>query len=215
MAVAPGAVPSWPVRVVADGQSLVYHPYTDGATSSFWRQLGYLLDVPVGHVAVGGMGWLNLLNGLEGSCDPAVERWATILQPSSARNGLVMFGGQGDLGGNSGATIYDRACDYADAARVGTTVNGETVAFDFVVCLTIPEVSVALWGGPYEPQRTDFNDLLRANAEDKFDGVVDLDGFLTDPTDATYYLDGLHLNARGSRRCAEEAEPVVSPLLTP
>jgi hypothetical protein len=201
----PFLTPSWPVRLVNDGQSLGIYPYDDGPLT-FYRKLGFLLEVPIRSVAVGGMGWLNLLNGNEEfDVDPAPVRWEPELFPTSQRNGLIMFGGQGDLS-ETGAVIYDRACDYADAAHA--------FGFDFVVCLTITPVSVATWGGPYEPQRSDFNTLLLANAEAKFDGVVDLSEIqLSDG--APTYLDGLHLDYLGAQIAAEATAVVVEPLLTP
>lgn len=105
----------------------------------------------------------------------------------------VVWGGTNDIeGGDSLATVQATMATYI--------ANRKLRGWEKVIALTIAPRADAPWLPAMETIRQDFNTWLLANyAGLGFDAVVDVasDPDLSDPNDATYYADKLHMTAAG------------------
>lgn len=115
---------------------------------------------------------------------------------NGSRQVLVDIGGQSDLlGGLTAAQILSAAESYADGRR--------TAGFDLIVGCTVPPIqqTTGVWGtytAAMETQRVAYNPLLKASSH--FDAVADIAAIvqLADPSDTTYFSDGLHPTLAGA-----------------
>ena len=150
------------------------------------------------NVHIGAMSWTQLAATQTGRCHVHANTGLVTV--------LVMCGGTSDIyvEQDSGATCYADHVAYADAARAA--------GFDLVVATTL--VKADGYGGGAETRRTDFNTLLLADASNAFDAVADFaaDPSLDDPTDTTYYLDGIHWKIAGAAAAAACMVPVLQSL---
>jgi hypothetical protein len=119
---------------------------------------------------------------------------------------LLMCGGQSDLlDGVDGHELLDLEMGYAAGAR--------DAGVDSVVIFTI--VPSTAYSASVERARRVHNRLLLDHPGGTFDGVVDVAGIasLADPSDRTYYMDGLHWRGPATTLVSEAALVVVQPIL--
>lgn len=122
---------------------------------------------------------------------PTVVSRVDSLARNATRSILIDIGGTSDLlGGMSAAALLATVEAYADARRAA--------GYERVIELTVPPTS--LISGGAETQRQAYNAALLANANGKFDAVVDVAGhpLLDDSSDVAYYSDALHWTAAGA-----------------
>lgn len=179
-------------RVVFDGQSLNAAPLAN----PYPRQLMTTLrsGVPWTNVPISGTSWTTLAK--------SASQRSYLFGTKAAVNIFIMCGGTSDItDGDTAATIYADMESYADGAR--------TAGFDYVIGTTItPSTSFT---GPQETVRVAANVLIMADAGAAFEAQVDFaaDTRLDDPTDATYYTDGLHWTTAGAGVAAELMAPAL------
>lgn len=127
------------------------------------------------------------------------------------KSGLVtvyaMVGGILDYQlGASGATVYTRSKAMATLARAASpgtvlVVASTTTPYD-------------LLGGAEETARLAGNTTILADADNAFDDVVDLCASpMHDPTNTTYYSDGVHPTATGASMIADRMAAAITALL--
>lgn len=118
-----------------------------------------------------------------------------------------MVGGIADVQlGASAAVIYTRVKAMATLARAAGGAS------TLVIASTITPYD--LLSAPLETVRLDANTLLLADADVAFDAVVDLCAApMDDPTNTTYYSDGLHPTTVGAGLIATRMAAAVTPLL--
>lgn len=195
--------PPW--YVVFDGQSLNLEP--DAATcypTVLMEEYVTPYAKPYANVALGATSWTNNYTSAPhrcfqyGKCSPV-----TILIMCGGTADLSAFGGELD----TGAELYADMSAYADAARAA--------GFGYVINTTVQDFN---GGATPETNRLDANTLIIADADDKFDYVVDFAGDprLDDSNDTTYYhTDKVHPNAAGAAVMAELMKADgLDPLLT-
>lgn len=179
--------------VVFAGQSLNNNP---NSASSYPSQVMAGRGLPWMNVAINSHSWTNLAVDL--GLDPFGQHATTI---------GVFLGGESDITpeGNDGATTYADLLTYVALCRVAGCGP--------VVFCTIPPW-VGITAGD-ETARTDYNALvLAAVIQGDADAVVDLAAVavLTDPSNATYYSDGLHWTQAGAAAAAAAVGPVLDTL---
>jgi hypothetical protein len=144
-----------------------------------------------------GTGWIELAATRHERVDP--------LARAAALTVLSMNGGSNDvLAGEAGARSYAVQQEYCRAAKAA--------GFAHVVTFTLlPSTHMT---PAMDAERRSLNDLVLANEDDLFDGVVDLTGHvaLSDPSGPLYH-DGLHLLPKGHTAVADVARPVFLGLL--
>ncbi len=179
---------------VADGQSLNLQPDFGTTYPQVIASSHPSLQVKV--AALGGTSWTDL-------ADTQAARLNTMAN-SATNTMLVLCGGTGDvvLENDSGATIYADMVAYASAAR--------SAGFDKIAAQTITKTT-GMTGGQ-NTSRTDANTLLLADASHAFDAVIDVaaNANLSDPTNTTYYFDGIHWTTAGAAIAAGLVDPTVS-----
>lgn len=205
-------VPEW--CVVFDGQSLnVVPPGVDGYPAKVMagRSSAY---VPAALSAVGASSWTTLAQSRALRINPHAD--------AAPNTVLVMMGGTFDVvfEADTGAQLYADHKTYAEAAKAA--------GFDKVVVLTITPTTDM--GVNQNNRRRAGNDLLIGNADAVFDAVVDVacdstlsdpgapqdgttfygSGLLSDPSNTTYYSDGVHFTNTGAQACADDVAPALT-----
>lgn len=189
------------VSIVFDGQSLLNVPLAPANSASRAMQGRPYRWV---NVSINGTSWTTH----QGTA--ATRLWPQAV--GTVANIHVMNGGQQDVfDGDTGATIYDDACDYAEAAKA----NG----FTHTVLCTLPAMGPDMLGsgwptGPMSTAIASFNSLVVANSRG-VDEVVRLDlDPLDDATDPTYFLvDRLHPSAAGAQVIGDRMWTAISAVL--
>lgn len=197
-----------PVRIVFDGQSMNNSPAPPNNVPTF---LMHGRGLPWANVSISGEGWLDLTATVTTRLFPQARN------RSGCTDILIMFGGQGDMwnslpnGQQTGAVTYQRAIDYADAAR--------GAGFDKVLIVACPTAGPNVLGTgrptPSESQALiDYNALILANSGG-FDAVADVSvSPFDDATNATYFaIDRTHLTAVGAETAASYIAPELDMLL--
>lgn len=187
-----------PFVCVFDGQSLNFTPtLSDNYPIRLMAQLGFPTPVTIW---VGGIGWADL------ATDGAGYQSLTTRGGNYSDAGLVtsymMCGGTSDvLAAVPAADIYGYMGDLAAEAR--------SLGYDKVLASTITPFTG--FTGPQEAIRDAANALILADASTYFDGVADFDGTpgLSDPSNTTYYSDGLHFTAAAAQIAADTMQPVL------
>lgn len=198
-----------PVRVVFDGQSMNESPpYPNNSPK--WAMLG--TNIPWIEVGIGGNGWQDLTPTINTRLKPQARNRAGCLDI------LVMNGGQGDrlnspgTGGTTAETCYQRALDYAAAARA--------LGFHKIITVTWPQWGDILFGGDRATVedlavKDAYNQMVLDNAED-WDAVVDCHtpAPFTNAADTTYFaIDQLHLNPLGASIMGELIREKIEELI--
>jgi lysophospholipase L1-like esterase len=185
-------------QLVFDGQSLnneprFGHPYPE-------QLMARLHD----HVQLGPVVAVNGTSYAQRSYDAAQR-----VDPhfgAAERSLFLDLAGQSDLSaGMPAERVLAAAETYARARRKA----GARLAAVF----TVPP---STWFSKSEDQqRVAYNQLLRLNTHHVFDAVIDIAARpeFADPSDPTYFYDGLHPTDNGARVIADTAEPVVRALL--
>lgn len=185
--------------VNGDGQSLLRFPETPpGQTMPDY--LAALLapqGIKVSNVAHSAISYSGLLPDLT-SRDGNAKIARTTL--------TILVGGFSDvwLENNAGTVVYADMGRYADAKRA--------LGYTYVIGTTITPASDSVWFAQAQKDKwTDANVLILADANSKFDTVIDLAGTpgLDDPDDLTYYADGLHWTAAGAELAADTVYPII------
>lgn len=103
---------------------------------------------------------------------------------------VIIFLGTNDIvvNGTSGADTYQLLCDLADLVRAAGATNISAITM-------LPRTA----GAPFATERDIFNGLLLANAESKFDTIINTTAVpaLQNQNDTTYFADTTHLNNTG------------------
>ncbi len=192
------SVRTQPAALVFDGQSLNLIPFGQWGTNGFPQRVAAGLGLPWENPSIGGKDWDTLQQ------DAATRTY--IYGKFAAKTILVMNGGTSDVQlGDSGAQVYTDMSTFADGAR--------TAGFSKVCALTITKFT-GIPGGQ-DTQRIAANSAIMADASSKFDAKVDVanDVNLADPSNTTYYVDGLHWTSTGAAVAASLVIPAVRALL--
>jgi hypothetical protein len=105
---------------------------------------------------------------------------------------LCDFSGQSDLLASMSAE------DLLAVAEANATAR-RAAGFDQIITTTVPSMTSAWnWTSPMETQRLAYNHLLKQS--NKFDSVADIASLpqLQDPSNTTYFSDGLHMTPAGA-----------------
>lgn len=193
--------PTW--RVIADGQSLA--TTTSGGVGGRW--IDHLMEERPERaisIAVDGNSWTNLAATQSARVRPY------LLGSTLTKLIFILCGGQGDLiEGDSAATLYSDMSTYAESARTIGAAPGRTV---YVIAQTIPRNGLSNPG----IIRPAANELIKADAGNHFDAVVDVDvPPLDDPFDPVYYndFDTLHWTSAGCQVVAGLCAPALDAIL--
>lgn len=179
--------------IICDGQSFNYTPFAalpgdpveaSGAAPTFPKILASLLPgMAVFVVGLSGTTYATRATSVSSRVYPLLG-----LGPLTVIHDL---GGPSDLLADlTAAQVLAASEGYADAARAAG-------AHRILTATVTPALN---YSGAQNAQRVAYNALLRANANGKFDGIVDIDGIpqLANPNDAAQYLDGLHPTYTGT-----------------
>ena len=175
--------------VVFDGQSLNNRPFTGAFPALVMARHPRRAWL---NCAIGGLSWTNLAVSVAARTRYACSPWE--------RRIGVLTGGYSDiLGGDSGATAHADMVAYAAAAGFTHTI----------ACTMTHGVDTT---GAEQGRIDAFNELVRGYG---WDGVADFAAspILSDPSNATYFVDGLHWTAAGAEEAADILDPVLAPLL--
>lgn len=187
------------VAVVFDGQSfnLLPGPLNGGYPVTLMNT--YFPTIAWSNVSIGAMSWTKLSATATHRCYVHGNDGLTTV--------LIMNGGTNDITSeaDSGATLYADQGAYATAAKAA--------GFDLIICLTLTKANSM--SGTEDTNRLNNNTLVIADASNYFDGVVQVaeDSRMSDPTDTTYFSDGVHWTAAGCAVVAGLTQPVLSALL--
>jgi len=179
--------------IVADGQSLNFTPipYVDNWPMRVSDDLNLVRPVDVW---IGGTGWYTLLG---------TQTQRTRPYAHAALNTIyTLCGGTTDVAaGHAAADIY--------ADMVTTADNARGLGYDHVIATTITPWSGWAGGSAPEIQRLAANALILDDADEAFDSVADFAGTtgLHDPTNGSYYADGLHFTALAAQLAADTISP--------
>lgn len=206
-------------RVIFDGQSLNYVPFQAGdpynSGDDFTRRTNeqsYPSRLMSGrsiswcNVAKSGFGWGFLAQ------DETSRLHDIFSTTSESEFFLILVGGQSDLigyaesgpfGPATGAKTYERMWKYADRARAAATNAGKTIVI--IGCSIPPGDGVTYYLGSKETERQAANTLILANADAKFDDVVDFG--------TVDLIDEIHPSATGALAMAADVDAVLTPLL--
>lgn len=177
-------------RVIFEGQSLNVIPLTPSNMPDLTMQ-GLSNEYPYWNVAIGGTAWSTL-------DDTAASRFHQLLNwgPSV----IVLTGGTADVSENDTAeTLYSDLLIHANNSRVAGA--------DRVIVTTIPKWTMITTD--QDNVRIAANTMI-LNSSD-FDAVVDFANLpeLDDPSDTTYYFDGIHWTAAAAQAAANALIPVL------
>lgn len=188
------------VNLVYEGDSLTVG-YPGASDASYPAQLGTLLTAvgrayPYSNRAASSETIVDMLASAETDAVDATY-------DAAVANIAVLWSGTNDLfhTSDSAATIY---------ANLTTWVQGRQAAgFRVIVLTPMPSDHVGV-PGDYETRRVALNALINANSAGA-DAVVNLDADsrLTDPADATYFADRLHLTTAGYAVVAALVQPAI------
>jgi hypothetical protein len=196
-------VAPWPFQIVCDGQSIMNSPGLPNNPDNIPYQLRIALGTKhVFHEAQNGLSITALTPTLTSRLEPYIT------DVSCDLNIWLFCGGNSDLSEeDTGQEIYDELVAYRD------TVMG--LGYDLAMATTItPNRFSPILG--HEDERLDFNDLILANADDKFDAVIDLEvGIMADYNSIAYNpIDNTHPTSVGSHYAAHTLiAPAVEPFL--
>lgn len=175
--------------LVFDGQSLAQQPATTFPTDRSFPLRTLALLAPAGK----GVGHFVVAKGNTSYTDRATSVVSCVDQhfPRYPVSVYIDCAGQNDIitESKTAAQVLALAEANADARRAAGA--------DKVLITTVPPGTIPTWySSAQNTVRVAYNVLLRANTNAKFDGVVDFDAapHAADPTDTTYYIDGLHPN---------------------
>lgn len=184
--------------VIFDGQSFNYAPPDTEGPRTYpmltWDRLplGFAACV----VGISGTSYATRATTVASRVDPLLHNGAPAV--------VVDAGGNTDLGadGLTAAQLLAASEAYADARRAAGA--------DYIIELTVTPAT-ALYTAGEDAQRLAYNAALLANANGKFDAVVDQAGIpeLADPADTDFYYDGLHLTTEGAELVAELAADTI------
>lgn len=181
-----------PVRLLAGGQSHQQSPVGFAIPDVTCSRLGIALS----NLSSGGASWTTLLT--------TVHQLGRVLQDRD-RGDLItvvlLIGGTQDiLLGDTGEQVYDDIVAYADALRAYSDKD-----ISIIAC-TIPPIDLFGHFTPAEEaERIAHNALLMANADSKFDFVVDITvPPYDDPTGPMFAVDQTHFSVEGAEGIATD-----------
>src|SRR5690606_17387894 len=123
---------------------------------------------------------------------------------NAARNVLIDIAGQSDL-------LNSLTAEQLLVAAESYAADRRAAGFDRIVVTTVPSMTDAWgWDANMEEQRVAYNDLLLNSTA--FDAVADIASIpeLADPSDTTYFSDGLHPTPAGADLMAPVIAAAVS-----
>jgi hypothetical protein len=167
---------------VFDGQSFNHKPDAAASDQPYNVRLMTLLASPtrrygMANMAISGTSYTDRSTTVVSRVDQFATRYAKAV--------IVDFSGVKDISeGKTAAEILALAEGYADARR----------AAGFSKVLTATVTANSGYTAPQEAVRVAYNALLVANANRKFDAVIDIASLphAADPANTTYYTDGIH-----------------------
>lgn len=193
---------------VADGDSITRgYSTTNPSTKNWAAQLAGLTGKTISNSGVDGdklesidSGWAS--SGIAAQYNPASCNW------------YFQQAGCNDM--RAGATL-SQLQGWIQSIMAKAKAAGYLCA----VCTILPENYVG-WNGSAETVRTGYNTWLKANYSSFCDLLIDFDGIaaMADPSNTTYYTDGLHPTDAGQlllAQCAQTAltgAPQTKPLAT-
>lgn len=165
-----------------DGQSFNNYPQAVASDKPYTVRLLELLKTGTttfgsSNQAISGTSYTDRNSTVVSRVDQFGTRYETLV--------ICDFSGVKDISeGKTPAQILALAEAYADARRVA--------GFDYILTATVTKNTGYTAG--QETTRQQYNNLLRANANNKFDAILDIDSLAhaQNPANTTYFTDGIH-----------------------